>query len=191
MVPDPLSALQAELAVHQPIDRREARSLELVRRALAELERPLDQTAGPTHVTGSAIVVGPRGVVLHRHRRLERWLQPGGHLERGEHASAAARREAVEETGLEVEHPPTGPRLVHVDVHPGGRGHVHLDVRYVLMAPDATPAPEPGESQAIAWFAWEAALLSAGPGLRGALLATRARLTVGWRGDGPQPVTRG
>ena len=45
---------------------------------LDRLDQPLDRSADPTHFTASAVVVGSRGVVLHRHRRLHRWLQPGG-----------------------------------------------------------------------------------------------------------------
>ena len=39
---------------------------------------------GPTHVTASGIVVGRRGTVLHRHKRLGIWMQPGGHIDAGE-----------------------------------------------------------------------------------------------------------
>ena len=57
---------------------------------LDRLDRPFDRGADPTHVTASAIVVGDRGVVLHRHRRLHRWLQPGGHIDPGETPAEAA-----------------------------------------------------------------------------------------------------
>ena len=50
------------------------------------------------------------------------------------------------------------PRLVHVDVHPGGRGHTHLDLRYLVFGGDADPSPPAGESQEIAWFDWPAAI---------------------------------
>ena len=48
------------------------------------------------------LIIGPRGVVLHRHKRLGLWLQPGGHLEPGETPWEAAARESIEETGLQV-----------------------------------------------------------------------------------------
>ena len=65
-------------------------------------------------------------------------------------------RECAEETGLEAVHPAGGPHMVHVDVHPAG-DHLHLDLRYLLVGPDADPAPPPGESQEVAWFTWDAA----------------------------------
>ena len=68
-----------------------------------------------------------RLVLLHRHRRLGIWLQPGGHVEPGERPEDAALRETVEETGIAVAHPSDGPRIVHVDEHPGPDGHVRSE----------------------------------------------------------------
>jgi len=127
---------------------------------LVELDRltdPLDRNADPVHVTGSAIVVGPRGTVLHWHKRIGGWLQPGGHVDPGETPAHAALRESHEETGLRVRHPDGGPRLVHLDVHPAGP-HVHLDLRYLLVSEDAEPAPPPGESQQVRWFTLDDAI---------------------------------
>jgi 8-oxo-dGTP pyrophosphatase MutT (NUDIX family) len=152
--------VRAEVAARQPADPREAWSC---RRTLAYLDwlaDPLDEHADPTHVTGSAIVVDGHGrVLLHRHKRLGRWLQPGGHLDAGEHPADAALRETAEETGLRAVHPAGGPRLVHVDVHEGPRGHLHLDLRYLLAADgSARLAPADGESPDVAWFVVEDAI---------------------------------
>jgi 8-oxo-dGTP pyrophosphatase MutT (NUDIX family) len=159
------------LALPAPADLRERRSRLRLLDALARLPRPFARLAGPTHVTGSAIVVGRRGLVLHRHKRMGIWLQPGGHLEPGEAPWQAARREAAEETGLPLRHPPAGARLVHVDVHPAPLGHVHLDLRYLLLAPDQDPCPPPGESPDARWFSWPEAVAVADAGLAGALRA--------------------
>jgi 8-oxo-dGTP pyrophosphatase MutT (NUDIX family) len=167
-------SVRASVAARLPVDDRE---LAAVNRILVELDRladPFSEHADPVHVTGSAILVGPRGTVLHRHKRLGLWLQPGGHLEMGEGPDQAALREAAEETGLIVRHPASGPSLVHVDVHPGPRGHTHLDLRYLLTAEDADPNPGEGESPDVRWFSWDQAIESADPGLRGALNALRA-----------------
>jgi hypothetical protein len=56
-------------------------------------------------------------------------------------------------------------------VHDGGRGHTHLDLRYVLRASGDDPRPPPGESQDAAWFPWPDAIAVADPGLRGLLTA--------------------
>jgi 8-oxo-dGTP pyrophosphatase MutT (NUDIX family) len=152
-----------------PADLREHRSRLRLLAALDRLRDPFARLAGPTHVTGSAIVTGARGIVLHRHRRMGIWLQPGGHLEPGETPWQAAAREASEETGMALRHPLTGPRLVHVDVHRAPFDHLHLDLRYLLLAPDRDPCPPPGESQDVRWFDWPEALALADEGLAGAL----------------------
>lgn len=154
---------------------------------LDRLDHPCDQSADPVHVTSSGVVVGSRGTILLLHRRLGRWLQPGGHIEPGESPSAAARRESQEETGLVLSHPPDGPVLVRVDVHEAALGHTHLDLCYLLTGPDADPAPPPGESPHVRWYDWEEAASVADPPLAGALEVARdlARAPTGARGSGP------
>lgn len=164
---DPLVAqVRRQVAEHEPGDAAERGSVARFLDLFDDLDAPLDEHADPVHVTGSAFVVGVRGIVLLRHRRLGRWLQPGGHVDAGESPWAAAIREAREETGLDVgpiDVDADGvPRLAHVDVHPGGRGHTHLDLRYVLGGDDGDPAPPPGESQEVGWFERDAAMERAG-----------------------------
>mgnify|MGYP006285881701 CR=1 FL=1 len=168
-----MDSVSLAVAARIPVDEREATSIRRFLSEYARLGHPFDEHADPVHVTGSAIVIGARGVVLHLHKRLGIWLQPGGHIEQGENPWEAALREAREETGLDVGHPSAGPQLVHVDVHPGPRGHTHLDLRYLLEAGDDDPAPPPGESQDVRWFSWDDAIAVADPGLVGALRAVR------------------
>jgi 8-oxo-dGTP pyrophosphatase MutT (NUDIX family) len=155
------------------VDDRERKSIERFLDETTRLERPFDEDADPVHVTASAIVVGERGTVLHLHKRLGLWLQPGGHIDADESPADAALREAWEETGLPVSHPPDGPRFVHVDVHPGPKGHTHLDVRYLIYSPDVDPDPGEDESPFVRWFDFDEAIGLADPGLRGALVALR------------------
>lgn len=174
-VSDRLASVRQQVAALVPVDEREARAQATILHALDALPRPFDEDADPTHVTCSAVVVSERGVLLHRHKRLGMWLQPGGHIEPGEALPAAACREVLEETGLAGEHTSAPPAIAHVDVHAGGRGHTHLDVRYVLRTAGDDPRPGPGESQAAAWFAWPDAIALADAGLRGFLTALAGR----------------
>jgi len=147
-------------------------------RFLAELDRlvdPCNEHADPVHVTASAIVVGARGTVLHLHKRLGRWMQPGGHIDPGETPPEAASREATEELGLSVAHPLDGPRLLHLDVHEAAFGHTHLDLRYLLIAADADPAPPPGESPEAKWCTWDEATAMSDDALVDALPIARAQ----------------
>lgn len=155
-------AVRAAVTARTPIDDAERDSIRSFLRHFDQLARPFDEHADPIHVTGSAFVVGPRGVVLLRHKRMGMWLQPGGHIDPGETPWAGALREATEETGLACRFAEDPPRLVHVDVHPGPRGHLHLDLRYLVDGGDADPDPPEGESQQIGWFDWDAAIELAG-----------------------------
>jgi 8-oxo-dGTP pyrophosphatase MutT (NUDIX family) len=171
---DPVQSLRAAVEAHPPIDAREVASKDAFLAELDRLPHPFDERYGPVHVTGSGVVVGPRGTILVKHRRLHRWLQPGGHIEPGENPEVAAVRECIEETGLPVAHPSEGPVLIHVDVHEAAKGHTHLDVRYLLVAPDEDPDPPEGESQEIRWFSWDEAEATADDSLQGALRVARS-----------------
>ena len=160
-------------------------------RFLAELDRledPFDRDASPVHVTASGLVSGSRGTVLHLHKRLGTWLQPGGHIDKGEAPWEAALRETREETGLPVRHPGGGPRLVHLDAHPAAQGHFHLDLRYLLLCDDAEPCPPAGESQQVRWVSLEEAAEMCDAGLAEGLerlrLAGPAEARVRRRGVG-------
>ena len=119
----------------------------------------LARTCAEGHLTGSAFVVDPadgRFVVLH-HRKLDAWLQPGGHADGDDDLGAVALREATEETGLHdlVLRPPAVDLDVHEVCPPGEPPHLHLDLRFVVEAPPGSAAagPPPGndESHEVRW----------------------------------------
>jgi 8-oxo-dGTP pyrophosphatase MutT (NUDIX family)/GNAT superfamily N-acetyltransferase len=169
-----VAIVRAAVAARTPVDARERAAIVAFVQQLDGLDRPFDEHASKVHVTGSAIVVAEppgKGVVLHKHKRLGLWLQPGGHIDDGETPWDGALREAAEETGLPVSFGEAGPQLVHVDVHPGPRGHTHLDLRYLVYAPAVPPRPPAGESQDVQWFPWHRAVAIAEPGIEGALRA--------------------
>ena len=151
--------LRALVEGHEPASPRELAARDRFLSELGRLTAPCNEHADPTHVTASGIVVGRRGTVLHLHKRLGIWMQPGGHIDAGETPEVAARREATEELGLAVAHPAAGPRLVHLDVHEAALGHTHLDLRYLLLGGDDDPKPPAGESP-------DAALVQLGGGRR-------------------------
>ncbi len=174
-----INQVLAAVNTHIAADADEEQSIATL---IAEVERlraagadPFSEDDDLVHITGSAIVVGSRGTVLLEHKRLGMWLQPGGHVDLGESPWDAALREAREETGLNVRFTEQPPRLVHVDVHQGGRGHTHLDLRYLLDGGDADPAPPPDESQQVEWLDWPVAVERAGDERLAALLARLGR----------------
>jgi 8-oxo-dGTP pyrophosphatase MutT (NUDIX family) len=156
-------------------------------RFLAELDRladPFSRESDPVHVTGSAIVAGSRGTLLHWHKRVGGWMQPGGHVDPGETPWQAALRETTEETGLPVRHPGGRPHLLHLDVHPAGP-HVHLDLRYLVCGTEDDPAPPPGESQQVRWFTLAEAMDVADDALIDGLRRLQDYLQSG---DGQEPA---
>lgn len=112
------------------------------------------------HVTGSAWVVDreARHALLVHHRRLDRWLQPGGHLEDDATVLEAALREAREETGLVCI--PASEEIFDIDIHriPANAReaeHLHYDIRFLLVADrDETPTVS-SESREVRWFDWD------------------------------------
>jgi 8-oxo-dGTP pyrophosphatase MutT (NUDIX family) len=179
------SPLHVLLRRHAPADAKEARDLAEILAFLDRHADPFDRRIIEGHLTGSAVVVSAAGdrVLLLHHRKLRRWLQPGGHAETGERdGETIALREAREETGIEGLTPhPSAPRPLDVDVHPiPARGdepaHRHLDLRYLVVAPRAASLHRlAAEARALRWFAWdELGTLDLDPGLRRALRAARA-----------------
>jgi 8-oxo-dGTP pyrophosphatase MutT (NUDIX family) len=119
------------------------------------------------HFTVAVFVVHERRVLLHYHRKLGRWLPPGGHVEDNELPDDAAVREVLEETGiraqlrgsrgLPIEHPrqlvvPAGIQVEHI--YPG---HEHIDLVYFAQ-PDpadvraAEVDPRLAESDRVGWY---------------------------------------
>jgi 8-oxo-dGTP pyrophosphatase MutT (NUDIX family)/GNAT superfamily N-acetyltransferase len=179
-MPDDRSTTRQQIrdavAARRPVDARERHAIGEFVRLMDGLERPFSEVADRVHVTGSAIVVTEdrRRVLLHLHKRMNTWLQPGGHINDGELPWDGALREVTEETGLPAVFPPDAhgervPQLVHIDVHGGPRKHTHLDLRYLVEAPSVAPTPPAGESQDVQWFQWHQAIAIAEPGLEGAL----------------------
>jgi len=162
--------------VHTAIDVRESDSIKHFFDVVPTLDDPCNEERDVVHVTASAVVVSDAGdkVALHLHKRLNMWLQPGGHIDAGETPAEAALREAVEETGLPVRHQRDGGLLFHLDVHPGPKGHTHHDLRYLVRAPEVALRPGEGESPDARWFTWDEAFSIADAGLLGALQASRA-----------------
>jgi 8-oxo-dGTP pyrophosphatase MutT (NUDIX family) len=186
---DPRQALLEALLRHRPADEEEARDLVRILAFVERHERPFDRGIREGHLTGSAITVSADGrfVLLLHHRKLDRWLQPGGHGSEGETTGEeVALREAFEESGIRgLALHPTAPRPLDVDVHDipardGEPAHEHLDLRYLVVAPEgATVAPDLAELHEIRWVPWdEVGPLAPDHGLRRALARARAIVTA-------------
>ncbi|MGW6401190.1 NUDIX hydrolase [Streptomyces sp. NPDC055134] len=131
------------------------------------------------HLTASALVIDPsRGrVLLTLHKKLQMWLQMGGHCEPGDLTLAdAALREATEESGIPgLTLLPGGP--VRLDRHPiPGPCTQHLDTQYAAVAPADAVAAISDESLDLRWFPYDEVAGVADDSVVRLVEATRARL---------------
>ena len=108
------------------------------------------------HLTASALVLDAdreRALLTH-HKKLGRWLQLGGHCDGDANLPAVALREAREESGIEGLR--VVPAPIDVDIHtiparPGEPEHLHLDTRFVVLAPVGAAFRANHESHELAW----------------------------------------
>lgn len=112
---------------------------------------------GLEHMTSSAFIFSPdfSQILLTYHRRLHRWVQMGGHVDREDPSIVAAgAREGIEESGV------LDLRLlseIPVDfdrhqLHGNFVCHAHWDIGFAFVADPAVPPEVSHESIDVAWF---------------------------------------
>ena len=123
------------------------------------------------HFTATVYVVNEGSTALHHHPRLDRWLPPGGHIERDELPRTAARREVAEETGLEVDllkpattidspavtELPEPEYLLLEDIHQyenGTVGHQHVDFVFFGTVESKEIDPDGTDERTAAHWEW-------------------------------------
>lgn len=155
-----LNELLQRYAAHFPGER------EVVQRFVAFVASHDDcllRSCVPGHVTASAWILdadGGRALLTH-HRKLDRWLQLGGHVDGEPRIERAALREAQEESGMLAFRfvPWSGDELVplDLDVHPiparkQEPEHLHWDLRFLLQAAPGQQLVLSDESNDLRWF---------------------------------------
>ena len=115
----------------------------------------------PGHITGSTWVINPNRsmVLLHHHRKLNKWLQPGGHADGDKNVLRVALRELEEETGIKK-----SKQLVNgifdLDIHPiparkDFPEHLHYDVRFCFEVEEYEPIIVSTESLDVKWMSFD------------------------------------
>jgi 8-oxo-dGTP pyrophosphatase MutT (NUDIX family) len=128
---------------------------------LGDAQDPFVRERLAGHFTASSWLVNAAGthLLMTHHRKLDRWLQLGGHADGDRDLAAVALKEAEEESGLTdlvVE-----PALFDLDRHwipECGEvpGHWHYDARYVVRTTGSEDFVVGDESHALAWRAIDA-----------------------------------
>lgn len=153
---DPQNVAALARGFSDATDGQALKSLELILQLLECSPEPFSRDHfTPGHITCSGMVLAPgqRRVLLVHHRRLERWLLPGGHVEPEDATIAdAGRREVLEETGAVLT---SQAMLAGADVHgiPAKRGepyHLHHDLLFAFEA-TSEEIQVSEESHAVAW----------------------------------------
>lgn len=120
---------------------------------------PFSRQTAVGHITASAWILDTSRTqaLLCHHRKLDMWVQLGGHLEPSvdESVHAGALREAYEESGLGVIET-LSPDIFDIDIHSipalgGEPEHLHYDVRYLFAARSANSVQLTPESKELAW----------------------------------------
>ena len=157
---DPSSVAAIARTFSDSTDGQALKSRELVLMLLECSSAPFSRVQfTPGHITCTGLVLAPdgEGVLLIHHRRLDRWLLPGGHVEPEDpQIGDAARREVIEETGVTLLSNPAL-ALCGLDVHGiPAKGpepyHLHHDLLFHLRAESEEFRVSP-ESHAVAWCA--------------------------------------
>jgi len=118
--------------------------------------------------TVSAYIMHPTEpkLCLHYHKKLRKWLQPGGHIELNEDPLQALEHELLEETGLTIKQyniiePTDQPRPrntkkiplpININVHSNDSMHSHIDYVFLVKSSTVKLLPQQGESPIIEWL---------------------------------------
>ena len=129
------------------------------------------------HMTASALIYDPAAakVLLMHHKKLDKWLQMGGHADGETNSSITAMAEAQEESGLTGLSfadwlpaqcadlaVPGRPLFFDIDIHAipefnGIPAHRHYDVRFLLYGSASSPLQRNEEANNLRWFSFSEA----------------------------------
>lgn len=106
----------------------------------------------------TVFLVKDRKALLAKHKKIGRWLPPGGHIEVGETPEEAAIREVREETGFRIRlgtkkvHGVLILRPHHVEIHPISPGHEHISFTYFVKPTGGRLTTNTAEHDELRWF---------------------------------------
>ncbi len=134
--------------------------LERTRNFVMSHERCFDRALTTGHVTGSSWVINPdrTHALMLLHRKLNVWLQPGGHADGDADIRNIATKETSEESGIDLNHIKLlSHDVFDIDIHTIYANqyeprHQHYDIRFLLEIDDTLPVPGNNESHQIAWI---------------------------------------
>jgi 8-oxo-dGTP pyrophosphatase MutT (NUDIX family) len=149
--------LLQKLQSYNPIDDTDAATLKRFIEFINAHPDCFERSLKVGHITGSAWIVNQarNATLLTHHRKLDIWIQLGGHTDGNPDTLASAIREGQEESGIDTI-TPLSESIFDVDIHPiPARGdepeHFHYDVRYAFIIDFDQPFTVSEESIDLAW----------------------------------------
>ena len=119
----------------------------------------------PGHITASSWLIDHTGTraLMHHHRKLNAWLQLGGHCDGDSDVLRVAIKEAQEESGI-LDIKPIFKEIFDLSIHftpeyKNEAAHYHYDIRFFLQVQNDAPLVQSQESKALAWFCLDQAAL--------------------------------
>lgn len=156
-ISDPRFQLFESLQRYRAVYSDEQETVDQMLRFLSKESNCFKRTTAEGHFTGSAWVVHPDNdmFLLTHHRKLNKWLQLGGHADGNHNLLDVAVKEAIEESGID-DIVVLQPTVFDIDIHviPARRDepeHLHYDVRYLLRS-CSTMYHVSRESHDLAWI---------------------------------------
>jgi 8-oxo-dGTP pyrophosphatase MutT (NUDIX family) len=132
---------------------------------------------GEKQFTASVLLLtktSPKKVLLIHHKKLDKWQQPGGHIESNENPIECAIREVKEETGVDIgflkdqvqilesgdKFLPVPAFLQEQNIPPHGKdpAHFHMDINYLVEIDEQELEHSDREAHGIGWFTKNEAL---------------------------------
>jgi 8-oxo-dGTP pyrophosphatase MutT (NUDIX family) len=145
---------------YEPDDLDEQKSKDRILSFVYNSDNFISRENAVGHITGAAWIVSKdrKKVLLTHHKKLDMWLQLGGHVDSDEHILETALREAREESGLTTLKC-LSDKIFDVDVHLFPKkgevdAHYHFDIRFLFEADENEELHrQKSESKGMKWIA--------------------------------------
>ncbi len=150
--------LKKLLYLYQPKDNVQKKILHKTINFVEENPLCFERTLSIGHITGSAFILDSTqkfGLFTH-HKKLDKWLQLGGHADGDSDILNVALREAQEESGIN-DIQPISNQIFDIDIHTvpaHGKDpeHLHYDIRFLFETNKKNPLIITKESKQLAWI---------------------------------------
>jgi len=145
-----------------PLDERESKDIAFAKEWIdsgVEIFRLKKPDVPNIHLVAYTVVMDPvkKAFLLAEHRKAEMWLPPGGHVDVGEHPQECAKRELMEELGIEATFFQDAPLFLTVSETQGSVAkHTDVSLWYLLAAEfGSTFKYDAREFKEVRWFTRE------------------------------------